>query len=118
MILEKLSLLNYKNITETTLELSPKVNCFIGHNGAGKTNVLDAVYYLSFCHSASNPVDSQVIRHGQEFLMLEGVYTDDRQADMERLTINCGMKRGQKKHFKLMSFATRFATKISRAKWD
>ena len=100
MILEKLSLLNYKNITETTLELSSKMNCFIGHNGAGKTNVLDAVYYLSFCHSASNPVDSQVIRHGQEFLMLEGVYTDDRQADMERLTINCGMKRGQKKHFK------------------
>ena len=100
MILEKLSLLNYKNIAETTLELSPKMNCFIGRNGAGKTNVLDAVYYLSFCHSASNPIDSQVIRHQQEFLMLEGVYADDRQTDMERLTISCGMKRGQKKHFK------------------
>ena len=100
MILEKLSLLNYKNIAEATLELSPKMNCFIGRNGAGKTNVLDAVYYLSFCHSASNPTDSQVIRHQQEFLMLEGVYADDRQADMERLTISCGMKRGQKKHFK------------------
>ena len=100
MILEKLSLLNYKNITEAALELSPKMNCFIGHNGAGKTNVLDAVYYLSFCHSASNPVDSQVIRHGQEFLMLEGVYADDRLPDEERLTISCGMKRGQKKHFK------------------
>ena len=93
MILEKLSLINYKNITETTLELSPKINCFIGRNGAGKTNVLDAVYYLSFCHSASNPVDSQVIRHQQEFMMLEGMYGDD-------LTITCGMKRGQKKHFK------------------
>ena len=100
MILEKLSLLNYKNITEAALELSPKMNCFIGHNGAGKTNVLDAVYYLSFCHSASNPIDSQVIHHGREFLMLEGVYTDDRLADTERLTISCGMKRGQKKHFK------------------
>ena len=100
MILEKLSLLNYKNIAEATLELSPKMNCFIGRNGAGKTNVLDAVYYLSFCHSASNPIDSQVIRHQQEFLMLEGVYADDRQTDMERLTISCGMKRGQKKHFK------------------
>ena len=69
------------------------MNCFIGHNGAGKTNVLDAIYYLSFCHSASNPIDNQVIRHNQEFMMLEGWYSDD-------LTITCGMKRGQKKHFK------------------
>ena len=96
MILEKLSLINYKNIAETTLELSPKMNCFIGHNGVGKTNVLDGVYYLSFCHSASNPVDSQVIRHGQEFMMLEGTY----QTDSQPLLISCGMKRGQKKHFK------------------
>jgi len=93
MILEKLSLINYKNITEATLELSPKINCFIGSNGVGKTNLLDAIYFLSFCHSANNPVDSQVIRHGQDFLMLEGRYDDD-------LTISCGMKRGQKKHFK------------------
>jgi DNA replication and repair protein RecF len=93
VILEKLSLINYKNIAEATLELSPKINCFIGHNGVGKTNVLDAVYYLSFCHSASTPIDSQVIRHGEEFLMLEGRYDGD-------LAISCGMKRGQKKHFK------------------
>lgn len=96
MILEKLSLINYKNIAEATLELSPKMNCFIGPNGVGKTNVLDAVYFLSFCHSASNPVDSQVIRHSQDFLMLEGLY----QAVSQQLTITCGMKRGQKKHFK------------------
>ena len=95
MILEKLLLINYKNIAEASLELSPKTNCFIGHNGAGKTNVLDAVYYLSFCHSASNTTDSQVIRHEQEFLMLEGTYRGD-----EPLQISCGMKRGQKKHFK------------------
>ena len=93
MILEKLSLINYKNIQSATLELSPKMNCFIGHNGAGKTNVLDAIYYLSFCHSANNPVDSQVIRHGEEFLMIEGMYAP-------KLTITCGLKRGQKKHFK------------------
>ena len=49
MILEKLSLINYKNIQTATLELSPKINCFIGQNGVGKTNVLDAIYYLSFC---------------------------------------------------------------------
>ena len=95
MILEKLSIINYKNIAETTLLLSPKTNCFIGHNGAGKTNVLDAVYYLSFCHSASNPADSQVIRHGQDFLMLEAAYQDG-----QPINVTCGMKRGQKKHFK------------------
>ena len=78
MILEKLTLMNYKNIAEATLELSPKINCFIGQNGAGKTNILDAIYYLSFCHSASNPIDSQVIRHGEEFFMIEGHYVTQR----------------------------------------
>ena len=58
MILEKLSLINYKNIREAMLVFSPKINCMIGRNGVGKTNILDAVYFLSFCHSASNPVDS------------------------------------------------------------
>ena len=56
MILRKLSIINYKNIRETSIDLSPKMNCFIGHNGAGKTNVLDAVYYLSFCRSLNNPL--------------------------------------------------------------
>ena len=99
VILEKLSLINYKNIQEATLELSPKMNCFIGHNGAGKTNVLDAVYYLSFCRSAFNPVDSHVIRHEQDFMMLEGTYSQP-DAPESPLTVTCGMKRGQKKHFK------------------
>jgi DNA replication and repair protein RecF len=92
MILRKLSILNYKNIGEAQLELSPKMNCFIGRNGMGKTNVLDAVYYLSFCRSASNPIDSQVIRHDEPFCMIEGEYDED--------IISVGMKRGQKKHFK------------------
>lgn len=92
MILERLSIINYKNIKEATLNLSPKINCFIGHNGAGKTNVLDAVYFLSFCHSAQTTQDSLVIRHGEEFFMLEGKYED--------ITIHCAMKRGAKKVFK------------------
>jgi DNA replication and repair protein RecF len=93
MILEKLSIINYKNIAEASLELSPKINCLIGQNGVGKTNVLDAIYYLSFCRSANNPIDSQVIRHGEDFFMLEGKYNED-------LTITAAMKRGQKKHFR------------------
>ena len=102
MILEKLSIINYKNIAEATLELSPKMNCLIGQNGVGKTNVLDAIYYLSFCRSANNPIDSQVIRHGEEFFIIEGEYSGEWRVDTvnSKLTISCGMKRGSKKHFK------------------
>lgn len=106
MILNSLSIINYKNIQEATLTLSPKMNCFIGPNGTGKTNLLDAVYYLSFCRSAYTSVDSQVIRHDQDFFVVEGDYTDDRgmlgedQDELRKLSIYCGMKRGTKKHFK------------------
>ena len=101
MILKKLSILNYKNIREATLELSPKMNCFIGQNGVGKTNVLDAVYYLSFCRSATNPIDSAVIRHDEPFCVIEGEYEDENLAmSRESLTISVGIKRGTKKHFK------------------
>lgn len=106
MILNRLSIINYKNIQEATLTLSPKMNCFIGPNGTGKTNLLDAVYYLSFCRSAYTSVDSQVIRHDQDFFVVEGDYTDDRgmqgedQDEQRKLSIYCGMKRGTKKHFK------------------
>ena len=115
MILEKLSIINYKNIETATLELSPKINCLIGHNGVGKTNVLDAIYFLSFCHSANNPIDSQIIRHGQDFFMIEGRYRSERltvksekfldepSGKVERedeLCVAAAMKRGQKKHFK------------------
>ncbi len=100
MILRKLSILNYKNIREATLVLSPKINCFIGHNGVGKTNVLDAVYYLSFCRSASNPIDSQVIRHDEPFCMIEGQYSENLEDSGSSELISCGIKRGVKKHFK------------------
>lgn len=96
MRLESLSILNYKNITEANLLFSPKINCFIGDNGMGKTNVLDAIYYLSFCKSHSNPIDSQNIMHEAEFFMLQGKYNIH---DSEE-EIYCGMKRKQKKQFK------------------
>ena len=98
MILQQLSVVNYKNIAEATLQLSPKINCFIGHNGAGKTNVLDAIFFLSLCHSAQTTQDSLAIRHGEDFFMLEGNYLPKGEA--EPLNIYCGMKRGTKKHFK------------------
>ena len=97
MQLNKLSIINYKNIEAATLDLSAKLNCFIGHNGEGKTNLLDAVYYLSFCRSAFNPKDSEVMRHYADYFVLEGDYTTDG-GDKEQ--VYCGMKRGTKKHFK------------------
>lgn len=97
MILKKISILNYKNIQVADLTFSPKLNCLIGHNGEGKTNLLDAVYYLSFCRSAFNPIDSQVITHDRDFFVLDGLYLND-MGDEER--IYCGMKRGTRKRFK------------------
>lgn len=97
MILEHLSILNYKNIEQAELALSPNVNCFIGDNGMGKTNVLDAVYYLSFCKSSSTQQDSLNIRHDADFLMLQGRY---RNAVGEEELVSCGVKRGQRKRFK------------------
>ena len=100
MILERLSIVNYKNIAEATLALSPNINCFVGHNGAGKTNVLDAVYFLSFCHSAQTTQDSLVVRHGEDYFMLEGDYSLTGDALPSPIVVSCGMKRGAKKVFK------------------
>ena len=97
MILKKISVLNYKNIAQAELAFSPKMNCFIGHNGEGKTNLLDAVYFLSFCKSATHSVDSQNIRHGEDFFMLQGEYEHESGEPEE---VYCGLKRKQKKRFK------------------
>lgn len=97
MILKKISILNFKNIREASLELSPKMNCLIGHNGVGKTNFLDALFYLSFCKSSLIPVDSQIMTHDSDFFMVEGLYEDE---SGKQTDVYCGMKRGTKKHFK------------------
>ena len=97
MILKQISILNYKNLEQVELEFSPKMNCFIGQNGMGKTNLLDAVYYLSFCKSATNPIDSQNMMHDRDFFVIQGVYESE-SGDWEE--VYCGMKRRQKKMFK------------------
>lgn len=96
MILTRLSIVNYKNIEQADLAFSSKINCFLGNNGMGKTNLLDAIYYLSFCKSFSNIPDTQNIRHNEDFFMIQGYY--DREGNQEELY--CGMKRKQKKQFK------------------
>lgn len=97
MWLKRISILNYKNLEQAELSFSRKMNCIIGKNGMGKTNLLDAVYYLSFCKSATNPIDSQNIRHDQDFFVIQGFYETDTQEPEE---VYCGLKRKQKKQFK------------------
>ena len=97
MILKHISILNYKNLEQVELAFSPKLNTFFGQNGMGKTNLLDAVYFLSFCKSAGNPIDSQNIRHDADFFVIQGFYEA---SDGTPEEIYCGMKRRQKKQFK------------------
>ena len=96
MILKKLSVLNYKNISQAEVEFSPKMNCFFGNNGMGKTNFLDAIYYLSFCKSHKNTPDSQIIRNGEDLCVLQGLY-DYELRDEE---IFCAIRNRQRKQFK------------------
>lgn len=96
MYLKQLSLLNYKNLSEIEIDLSPKINCFIGNNGMGKTNLLDAVYYLSFCKSFFSSSEQLNIQHDKPFMLIDGNY--DRLGSNEH--IYCGIKRGHKKNFK------------------
>lgn len=99
MILKEISILNYKNIRETTLRFSDKLNCLVGLNGQGKTNLLDAIYYLSFTKSAYNTIDSQNITHTEDMAMIQGRYAFDHSATEEEV-ISCGIKRGIKKQFR------------------
>lgn len=97
MILKHLSILNYKNVSEAELNLSDRLNCFIGQNGMGKTNVLDAVYFLSMCKSSTTSQDQMVVQHTAEFMVLQGEYERE---DGTQEEIYCGLKRGTKKQFR------------------
>ena len=105
MILQSLHILNYRNIREASLEFGDKLNCFVGLNGQGKTNVLDAIYLLSFAKSAFTSQDSLNITHGEEMAMVQGVYNDgmingDASLNGGMMTISCGLRRGVKKQFR------------------
>lgn len=100
-MLKSLNILNYRNIREASLEFAPKLNCFVGLNGQGKTNVLDAIYLLSFAKSAFTSQDSLNITHGEEMAMVQGFYNGEGQtANGEGFTISCGLRKGGKKQFR------------------
>ena len=88
--------MNYKNIREATLQFTDKINAFVGLNGQGKTNIIDAIYYLSFTKSAYNSIDSQNIHHDEDMAMRQGKYLN---ADIDEI-ISCGIKRGVKKQLR------------------
>lgn len=97
MILDNISVINYRNISHADIAFSPKLNCFLGLNGMGKTNLLDAIYFLSFCKSSIDALDSHNIKHDKDFFVINGLYTAE---DGEKEDIYCGMKKGVKKVFK------------------
>lgn len=96
MILRKLSILNYKNILQAEVVFSPKMNCFFGNNGMGKTNLLDVIHYLSFCKSHINTLDSQIINNDQDMCVIQGEYDYEGRAE----DIFCAIRRRQRKQFK------------------
>lgn len=96
MNLQDLSIINFKNYSQVDLNFSPKINCFTGPNGVGKTNILDSIYYLSMCKSYLNPIDSQNVRYDEEFFVIQGDYI----LKDKHENIYCGLKRNKKKQFK------------------
>ena len=96
MHLSDLSLVNFKNIIQVELTLSNRVNCFLGDNGQGKTNLLDAIYHLSYTKSFFNSIDSQNIKFDHSFYVIQGTVSDNE----ENIKLYCGLKKGEKKIFK------------------
>ncbi|CAN5415901.1 DNA replication and repair protein RecF [soil metagenome] len=96
MYLQQLSVINFKNYAEAELSLSEGVNAFTGNNGAGKTNLLDAIHYLALCKSYFNPIDSQQIKQGSDFFIITGNF----KRDGKKESVACSVKRNQKKQFK------------------
>lgn len=98
MFLKRLTVTNFKNYEVADFTLSEKINCFVGNNGVGKTNILDAVYYLSFCRSYFTTVDTQNIRHGEDFFAINGIYHRGTAIPDQ---VQCQQKRSARKRFLL-----------------
>ena len=96
MFLKRISLLNYKNFSEVTFEFDAKINCFVGKNGIGKTNILDAIYHLANGKSYFNPLAVQNIKHEEEFFVIDGEFEKKDRTEQ----ILCSLKKGQKKILK------------------
>jgi DNA replication and repair protein RecF len=96
MYLKKLSLTNFKNYELNELEFSPKINCFVGNNGVGKTNILDAIHYLSLTKSFFNSIDSVSVRHGEEYFIIQGSFVREGEEDQ----VYCAFQKQKQKLLK------------------
>ena len=96
MHLEKISLFNYKNFADVSFDFDTKINCFVGKNGVGKTNVLDAIYHLAYGKSYFNPLAVQNIKHGEDFFVIDGSFVIEARTEQ----IVCSLKKNQKKNLK------------------
>lgn len=96
MHISKINIVNFRNHIEAEFTLKNGVNCFVGNNGSGKTNVLDAVYYLSMCRSYLNAIDKQNIRFNEQFFVLQAEWWKGETCN----NLYCGVKLGGKKVFK------------------
>lgn len=96
MWLENISLLNFKNYEELDLSFSEQINCLVGENGSGKTNLLDAIYYLSLTKSAFSSTEAQNIRHDESFFVVKGSFHKNH----EKYNVQFSLQNGQKKQFK------------------
>ncbi|MCC8088451.1 MAG: DNA replication and repair protein RecF [Rikenellaceae bacterium] len=96
MNITRLNIINFKNIRQAELSFTKKLNCLIGNNGAGKTNVIDALYYLSMCKSAFGLTDGQSVNHEEDFFVLDGQYDAKGRID----NVLCSFKKGTGKVFK------------------
>ena len=96
VFLKKISIINYKNILDKEYELDPKINCFVGDNGVGKTNILDAVYHLSMGKSYFNVKNDQLINRGKDYMLVDGVF----ELNNKNESIVFSLKIGEKKILK------------------
>lgn len=96
MHLEKLALINYKNFERQNFEFDSRINCLVGENGIGKTNVLDSIYHLAYGKSYFNPITSQNIRHDADFFVVDGEFSKDDRT--EKIIVS--VKKGQRKVIK------------------
>lgn len=95
MVLQQLKLLNFKNCVEAELHFSDKINCFTGLNGSGKTNILDAIHYLSLCKSYFNPSDVQNILHNESFFSIQGFFSMNNASTLD--VVSCVQRRNARK---------------------
>ena len=97
MFLERLQLIQFKNHQNTEIQLLSGLNAFVGKNGSGKTNILDAIYYMSMCKSYLNPIDKQNVMFDCSFFQIQGAWNTENKTQ----TVACSYKLGSKKKIKL-----------------